>query len=141
MADEEDEKKPPVAKPVARRERDDDFDDEDDDRARRRRRRDDDEYEEEGDGTGGLIPFKNPKALTAYYVGVFNLILCIIPVLGLIGGVIAIVLGKQGLSYAKKHPRTAGQAHAVIGILLGAFVIVCQLAGVGFVIFAAATKK
>jgi hypothetical protein len=138
MAD-EDEKKPPIAKPVARREREDDFDDEDDERPRSRRR-DEEETEEEGDGTGGLIPFKNPKALTAYYVGVFNLILCIIPVLGLIGGIVAIVLGKQGLTYAKKHPRTAGQAHAVVGILLGAFVIVCQLAMVGFMVFAIATK-
>jgi hypothetical protein len=138
MAD-EDEKKPPVARPVARRVRDDDFDNEDDDRPRRQRRRDDDE-EEEGDGTGGLIPFKNPKALTAYYVGVFNLILCVFPVLGLIGGIVAIVLGKQGLNFAKKHPRASGQAHAVIGMLLGSFVILCQLFAVGFVVFAAATK-
>lgn len=137
---EDDEKKPPVAKPVTRRERDDDFDDEDDDRHRRRRRRDDDDDREEGDGTGGLIPFKNPKALTAYYVGVFNLILCIFPVIGLIGGIVAIVLGKQGLNFAKKHPRASGQAHAVIGMLLGSFVILCQLSAVGFVVFAALTK-
>jgi len=32
-----------------------------------------------GDNTGGLIPYKNPKALIAYYLGIFSLF----PLLGL----------------------------------------------------------
>src|SRR5947209_2589034 len=47
---------------------DDDDDDDEDDRPRRRR----DGYEDEGIAT--LIPYKNGKALAAYYVGVFSLI-------------------------------------------------------------------
>jgi hypothetical protein len=101
---------------------DDEFDDDDD---RPRRRRD----EEEGDATGGLIPYKNGMALASYYTGVFSLIPCF----GLILGPIALVLGVMGLKYAKKHPTARGQAHAWVGIVLGALVL---LAHVGIVIFA-----
>src|SRR5262249_45653355 len=87
-----------------RRRHDDDFDD----RPRRRRRR---AADEEGDATGGLIPYKNPKALIAYYVGVFSLIPCI----GVILAVVAIVLGFIGLKYAKLHPTARGQAPSIVG--------------------------
>ncbi|HVK18076.1 MAG TPA: DUF4190 domain-containing protein [Fimbriiglobus sp.] len=102
------------------RERDDDYE-------RPRRRRDEEEYYEEddrprrrrprdeGDATGGLIPYKNGKALAAYYTGVFSLIPC----LGAILGPIAVVLGIMGLNYAKKHPKASGKAHAIVGIVLG----------------------
>jgi hypothetical protein len=109
-----------------RRRRDDDEDDYDD-RPRRRRRREDDE---EGDGTGGLIPYKNPKALSSYYVGVFSLIPCI----GFLLAIVAIVLGFMGLKYAKAHPTAKGQAHAIVGILLGTLVL---LGHVGLVAAAA----
>jgi hypothetical protein len=100
-----------------RRRDDEDYDD--DDRPRRpRRRRDDDE----GDATGGLIPYKNPKALTAYYVGVFSLIPCI----GVLLAVVAVVLGVMGLKYAKQHPSARGQAHAIVGIVLGTLVILAH---------------
>ena len=68
----------------------------DDDRSQRdRRRRDECDFDEtedrpvrrrrpEGDATGGLIPYKNPKALAAYYCGVFGLISCFI-LLGIFG--------------------------------------------------------
>lgn len=106
----------PVAKPAARRRDDDDYDyDDEDDRPRRRRHRDDDDGE--SDTTGGLIPYKNPKALMAYYVGIFGFFL------PLIGGIIAIVLGIQGLKYAKLKPKARGQAHAIIGILGGIFAV------------------
>ena len=119
MADESaEEPKParPVAKPISRSREDDDYDyDDEDDRPRRRRHRDDDDGE--SDTTGGLIPYKNPKALTAYYVGIFGFFL------PLIGGIIAIVLGIQGLKYAKLKPKARGQAHAIIGILGGIFAV------------------
>jgi hypothetical protein len=107
----------PVAKPIAKqRDDEDDYDyDDEDDRPRRRRQRDEDDGE--SDTTGGLIPYKNPKALTAYYVGIFGFFL------PLIGGIIAIVLGIQGLKYAKLKPKARGQAHAIIGILGGIFAV------------------
>ena len=67
----------------------------------------------------GVIPYKNGKALAAYYTGVFSLIPC----LGGLLGPIAVVLGFLGLMHAKKYPETAGQVHAIVGIVLGSLVI------------------
>ncbi len=71
--------------------------------------------ERTGDATGGVIPYKNPSALMAYYFGIFS----IIPGLGLFLGVAAFILGIKGLSYAKKYPKVRGQVHAWIGIIAG----------------------
>jgi len=49
-----------------------------------------------GDETGGLIPYKNPAALAAYYLGIFS----ILPVLGLFLAVPALILGVVGLVVA-----------------------------------------
>ena len=103
------------------------MEDEDDARPRRRPRRreyDDDIIDADGrrrpwgshrddDGTGGLIPYKNPNALIAYYAAIFGFFL------PLIGSAIAVILGFKGLIYAKEHPRARGQVHAWIGILGG----------------------
>ena len=89
------------------RRRDEDNFDDDYDRPRRR--------DDEGDATGGLIPYKNGLALASYYTGVFSLIPC----LGLILGPVALVLGIMGLKYAKKNPTARGKAHAWVGIVLG----------------------
>jgi len=110
-----------------RRPRDDDFDDE----PRPRRRR----YDDEGDATGGLIPYKNGKALAAYYCGVFALIPC----LGLALGPIALVFGFMGLKYAKEHPRAGGKGHAIAGIVLGSLVLLGHLGVIFVFAIAAAT--
>ena len=115
-----------------RRRADEEDYDEEDDRPRRRRRR-----EEEGDATGGLIPYKNGKALAAYYTGVFSLIPC----LGAILGPIAVVLGIMGLKYAKQHPKASGQAHAVVGIVLGGLTGLGNIGAVIAIAVAAATAK
>ena len=70
---------------------------------------------QEGDGTGGVIPYKNPKALTAYYLG----ILSGIPLIGLPFGIAAFVLGIQGLKARKQNPVIKGSVHAGIGIGCG----------------------
>jgi hypothetical protein len=114
-----------------RRRAEEDYDEEDD-RPRRRRRR-----EVEGDATGGLIPYKNGKALAAYYTGVFSLIPC----LGAILGPIAVVLGIMGLNYAKRHPRASGQAHAIVGIVLGGLTALGNIGAVIAIAVAAATAK
>lgn len=71
--------------------------------------------DEEGDATGGLIPYKNPQALIAYYLGIFSFI----PLLGVLIGLAALILGIGGLRYRKKHPKVHGTVHAWIGILVG----------------------
>lgn len=96
----------------ARRRRDEDDEDDDERPRRKRRRRDDDD---ESDGTGGVIPYKNGKALAAYYCGVFSLI----PGLGCALGIVAIVLGVMGVLYANEHPKAKGKGHAITGIVLG----------------------
>ena len=66
-----------------------------------------------------LIPYKNPRALAAYYCGFFALI----PGIGFLLGLVAMVLGILGLRYATAHPKAKGAAHAITGIILG--VVAC----------------
>jgi hypothetical protein len=62
-----------------------------------------------------IIPYKNPQALTSYYLGLFS----IFPVLGLFLGIAALVLGVRGLGFQKEFPESKGKAHAGIGIGCG----------------------
>jgi hypothetical protein len=66
-------------------------------------------------GISSLIPYKNGKALVAYYCGVFSLIPCA----GLILGPIALIFGILGYRYAKAYPTAKGLGHAIAGIVLG----------------------
>ncbi len=72
-----------------------------------------------------LIPYRNASALAAYYLGVFSLIPCV----GVILAVLAVVFGVAGLKAAKAHPETKGRGHAIAGIVLGTLVLVGHLAG------------
>ena len=71
----------------------------------------------EGDATGGVIPYKNPQALSAYYLGIFSGF----PLIGLPLGVAAFVLGVLGLRARKRNPAIKGSVHAAIGIGCGGF--------------------
>ena len=123
----------PPASPRKRPRPRDEEDDEDEYDERRFRRRD--------DGIATLIPYRNGRALAAYYCGVF----AIIPCLGLILGPIALIFGILGLRFAKANPRAGGTGHAIAGIVLGSLT---TLANWGVVLFtvimmvvAAATGK
>jgi len=70
---------------------------------------------EQGDATGGIIPYKNPHALTAYYLSIFGLF----PLLGFFLAVPAVILGISGLRKRKANPVIKGSVHAWIGIVLG----------------------
>jgi hypothetical protein len=90
-------------------------------RRRVRPRYEEDDYEGQDaseEVVSTVIPYKNPKALIAYYLGIFGLIPC----LGLILGPAAIVLGILGLRYKASFPRAKGTAHAIVGIVLGSLV-------------------
>ena len=65
--------------------------------------------------TGGLIPYKNPPALIGYYVAIASLI----PGIGNIAGLIALILGIIGLKKRRANPAIGGVVHAWIGIILG----------------------
>jgi hypothetical protein len=86
-----------------------------------------------GDGTGGLIPYKNPKALIAYYLGIFSGL----PLIGFPIGIAAFVLGIMGLRDRARNPIIKGSVHAGIGIgcggifaLLWGFCIVAIIASI-----------
>ena len=74
--------------------------------------------DEQGDATGGLIPYKNPQALIAYYCGLFSLVACIPFLVPL--PIVALVLGIKGLKKANAEPHVKGKVHAWIGIIGGA---------------------
>tara|TARA_B100000029_G_scaffold469843_1_gene508081 strand:+ start:1850 stop:2212 length:363 start_codon:yes stop_codon:yes gene_type:complete len=71
--------------------------------------------QEEGDATGGIIPYKNQPALVAYYLGLFSLLPCI----GVVLAIPAFILGIMGLKKRKENPAVKGSVHAWIGIIMG----------------------
>ena len=60
--------------------------------------------QEGGDSTGGVVPYKNPPALIAYYLGLFSLFPC----LGGLLGIVAVVLGIIGLRRRAENPAIKG---------------------------------
>jgi hypothetical protein len=92
---------------------------------------------EQGDATGGVIPYKNPKALIAYYLG----ILSGLPFIGLPIGIAAFSLGILGLRDRKRNPAIKGSIHAGIGIGCGClFSLIWAVCLVG-IVFAIAAKQ
>jgi len=83
------------------------------------------------DATGGVIPYKNPQALTSYYLGVFSLI----PLLGLLLGCVAVPLGIIGLRKRKTMPQIRGTAHAWVGIILGGLSVFGHVAIIALMFF------
>jgi hypothetical protein len=71
--------------------------------------------DEENGEQASYIPYENPKALAAYYLGIFAMV----PILGLLLAPCAIVLGILGLRKARTNPQIKGGVHAAIGVTLG----------------------
>lgn len=66
-------------------------------------------------GITSLIPYNNPPALIGYYISVASLI----PIIALLLGPAAVVLGIAGINKCKADPRCKGMAHAIVAIVLG----------------------
>ncbi len=81
-------------------------------------------------GFGGMIPDKNPSALTAYYLGIFS----IIPCLAIPMGVAAVVLGMKGLRLVKEQPEVRGRTHALVGIIAGGLFVLLNIISLIFVV-------
>lgn len=60
-------------------------------------------------------PDHNPDALASYLFGMLSPL----PILGLLFGVPAVLLGLKGLRYARLHPKAGGALQCRIGIALG----------------------
>ena len=86
-----------------------------------------------GDATGGVIPYKNPAALIAYYLGIFSLLPCI----GIVLAIPALILGVIGLKQRARNPAIKGSVHAWIGIVLGALMTLVWGAAIALMIVAA----
>jgi Domain of unknown function (DUF4190) len=100
-------------------------------RPRPRRRPEDDEVEAEADDpVATIIPYRNGRALAAYYLGVFSLIPC----LGLLLGPAALTFGILGLRYVRANPRAKGTGHAIAGIILGSLTTLANLGVLLFVV-------
>lgn len=118
-------------------------DDEYEDRPRRRRPRrdevddDDDSIRRNDGGLNTLIPYKNPKALTGYYLGVFSLIPCV----GLLLGPAALVLGFLALRTRNANPKAGGTTHAIVALILGGLTTLVNWGCVAFVGLSALMKK
>ena len=76
-----------------------------------------------GDAFEGLVPYRNPKALAAYYLAVFSLI----PGLGLLLGGLALVLGILRLRLTRAQRQVRGGTHAWVGIILGGLCFLANL--------------
>ncbi len=77
----------------------------------------------DGGAVSALIPYRNPPALIGYYVAVAALI----PVLGLILGPVAMILGFAGLRRRTRDRASKGLAHAWVAIVLGGLVLVAHV--------------
>jgi hypothetical protein len=80
-----------------------------------------------------VVPYKNPKALVAYYLAIFSLIPCV----GLLLGMAALILGILGLKAANAHPSAHGKVHAWVGIILGGLCAAGNLVGLVLIIVSA----
>ena len=83
-----------------------------------------------------IIPYKNPRALIAYYLAVFSLI----PFVGIVLGLAAFALGFLGLRFRRHNPTAGGVVHAWIGIILGGLCGFGWLAVTIFVVSSAAKR-
>ncbi len=82
------------------------------------------------DTVATIIPYRNPQALIAYYLGIFSLF----PMLGFLLGAAAFILGIRGLMFVKRHPEAKGKVHAWIGIICGGLFGVIWLLVIGLMI-------
>ena len=91
-------------------------------------------HQEQGDATGGIIPYKNKHALIGYYMSVGGLIMMCIPVIGLIYTISVVGLGVKGLKNAKANPQVKGQVHSWIAIIGGSLeTIVAVIPNIGMI--------
>ena len=91
----------------------------------------------EESGLSTMIPYKNPHALWGYYIGIASWI----PILGLICGPTALVLGIKGVRNRSRDPRIKGMAHAWIAIVMGSIGTLMSLGCAASIIAAVIDKR
>ncbi len=87
------------------------------------------------DFVGRMIPTGNQPALVAYYVS-FGALL---PAVGLIAAVVAIIAGVKGVKLERAHPEVRGGLHAWFGIV---FSVVCTCGWIAvWLLFFSVTRR
>jgi len=89
------------------------------------------------DAFNKIIPYKNVRALVAYYLGVFS----VIPPVGALLGIPAFVLGISGLRFRSRNPEAGGGVHAWIGIVLGGLFGLGYLALIAIVVISGVVHR
>lgn len=85
------------------------------------------------DGISTLVPYRNKSALVGYYLAIFGCLFAIIvPVLGFIMPIAAIVLGVKGRRAVRQNPKVHGTAHAWIAIIGGTIGVLLAMANFAF---------
>lgn len=84
----------------------------------------------------GVIPYRNAPALIGYYLAVFSLI----PLVGAVLGMAAVILGAIGLRQRARNPQIKGMAHALIALVGGGIMTLVWGAVVLLIIIAAASE-
>ena len=94
---------------------------------RRPRRR---ELLDESGVFGSFTPWKNPPAVYAYAVALAGMT----PVLGLVLGPAAVVLGLIGRARLRRNPEVKGRSFISAGIVLGTLDFVVNVAGIACIL-------
>jgi len=110
-------------------------------RPRRRRPVEEDLEEVDDDTISTIIPYRNPRALASYYLGIFSLASVLsfwLPkealiiaglAMGAVVAMLALVLGIMGVRYSGNDPGAKGGGHAVIGIVCAIITLLGQAVG------------
>ncbi|QDT36618.1 hypothetical protein [Stratiformator vulcanicus] len=88
-------------------------------------------------GIERMIPSNNIPALIGYYIG----ILALIPCVGIILSIPAIVLGVMGLRKFSEDPSVHGKTHSIVALVLGGFSLLAYGGGILFMIVASALDQ
>ena len=84
------------------------------------------------DLVGIMIPTGNKPALISYYVALASLL----PALGIVAGIVAVVFGVKGIRLARRHPEVRGGLHAWFGVLFGGFFALVWTVGLILIVIA-----
>jgi hypothetical protein len=84
------------------------------------------------DFVGRMIPTGNKPALIAYYTSLAALV----PGLGIVAGIVAVIFGVRGIRLARAHPEVRGGLHAWFGVILGGFFALVWIAGIALIVVA-----
>jgi len=79
-----------------------------------------------GDVFGDFTPRRNPLAVRSYVTALYGLT----PLLGLVLGLVAIVLGLIGLKRQRLDPDVGGANFATAGIVIGSIDLIFNIAGI-----------